>query len=341
MNALMGREPTYLVTGAAGLIGSHLVSRLRANGDSVISVDHIGHFSQDERPEHQNIDFQTTIDRSSLPHQLKDFNKKSTLYPIDGIFHIGACTDTTLMDHDYFRQMNLEYSQMLWEFASHHQIPLIYASSAATYGAGEHGYDDDESHIKSLQPLNPYGQSKQDFDLWVLEQESKGITPSFWSGYKFFNVYGYGERHKKNMASVALHAFDQIKKEGKVKLFKSEREDIPHGEQKRDFIWVHDVTNVLLFAMEQSVSRGIYNLGTGTARTFLDFVRPVFQALGQPEQIEWIDMPDHLKKRYQYFTQANITRLRQAGYSKAFHSIEQGVFSYAKKLKAFYGFSEH
>ena len=209
----------------------------------------------------------------------------------------------------------------------------MYASSAATYGDGSLGYDDDDSLTPKLKPLNPYGESKRLFDLWVLDQERKKSTPPSWSGFKFFNVYGFGERHKEKMASVILHAYDQIQTSGKVKLFKSHRPEIVHGHQKRDFIWVGDVVSVLNYALEKPIPRGIFNLGTGHARTFLDLVRATFKSLGKPENIEFIDTPVELRERYQYYTEAKMDRLRAAGYSKPFTSLEEGVRRYIDDLK--------
>ncbi len=228
--------------------------------------------------------------------------------------------------------MNLEYSKKIWTYATSHKIPLVYASSAATYGDGSLGYDDDETLIPKLTPLNPYGESKKQFDLWVLEEEKKCHTPPAWSGFKFFNVYGFGERHKVDMSSVVLKAFDQIKKTGAVRLFKSYHPEFPDGGQKRDFIFVDDVIDVLHFALQKPIRRGIFNLGGGIARTFLDLVHPVFQELKIPEKIIYIHMPLEIRDRYQYFTEAKMTRLRGAGYTKPFTSLEVGVQKYVKNL---------
>jgi len=313
-----------LVTGAAGFIGARFIEACQKKSYSVISVDEPSYFSS--RTEHKAIQFGEIVDRATL------FEWLSKHRPVlDGIIHLGACTDTTEMDEQYLTRMNLEYSQSLWTYASQNQIPLIYASSAATYGDGTLGYDDSESLIPSLKPLNPYGQSKQLFDLWVLRQE-KEVKPPSWSAFKFFNVYGFGERHKEKMASVVLHAFDQVRKRGEVKLFKSHRSDIAHGYQKRDFIFVEDIIDVLFFALEKPISRGIYNLGTGQARAFLDLVRPVFSTLSKPETIEFMDTPLAIRDRYQYFTQAKMDRLRAQGYIKPFTCLEVGVSTYVEEL---------
>lgn len=289
-------------------------------------MDDEDHFKT--RPEHQGIHFDPIVDRDSLFDWLKENHP-----PLDAIVHLGACTDTTELDEHYLKRMNLEYSKAIWDYAAEKKIPLVYASSAATYGAGECGYDDDETLISKLKPLNPYGASKQLFDLWVLEQERKNRTPPAWSGFKFFNVYGYGERHKGSMASVALHAYDQIQKVGFVKLFKSHRAGIADGHQKRDFICVEDVVRVLHFVLQKPIQRGIFNLGTGQARTFLDFVSAVFRSIGRPEKIQFIDTPEVIRERYQYFTEAKMARLLHAGYTAPFTPVEEGIRIYMERLQ--------
>ena len=315
-----------LVTGAAGFVGARFVESCNQVQIPIISVDHPDYFKS--RFENASLDFGRIIDRETLPDTLKT---KPPL--LSGIIHLGACTDTTELDVAYLTKMNLDYSKSLWIYASQHQIPFFYASSAATYGEGEQGYEDDENKFGLLKPLNPYGESKLQFDIWALEQEKKGIHPPAWSGFKFFNVYGFGERHKGSMASVILHAFDQIQKTGQAKLFRSHRAGISDGEQKRDFVSVADVVEVLHFARTKPLVRGIYNLGTGRARTFLDLVRAVFKSLDLPENIQFIDTPVHLRERYQYFTQAEMGRLRAQGYTKTFASLEDGVRNYVERLK--------
>jgi ADP-L-glycero-D-manno-heptose 6-epimerase len=238
------------------------------------------------------------------------------------------------MNRALLKEANLDYSKALWSYATEHRIPFVYASSAATYGDGAEGYDDNESLIPRLRPLNPYGESKQQFDLWALAEERAGRTPPAWSGFKFFNVYGFGERHKGKMASVVLHAYDQIESKGRVRLFKSHKAGIADGHQKRDFIFVGDVVEVLHFACEKPTRRGIYNLGTGEARTFLDLARAVFHEMGKPEQIDFIDTPVEIRDRYQYFTQARMDRLRSLGYAAPFTALEKGVSLYLKDLSA-------
>jgi ADP-L-glycero-D-manno-heptose 6-epimerase len=316
-----------LVTGAAGFIGARTVEAAQKKGLQVISVDTLAYFK--DRPEHGGLDFGTRVDRDELFRIWDEGN----LGRVDAILHLGAITDTTEMDVELLRKLNIEYSQKLWERATRSKIPMIYASSAATYGEGEKGYQDDESLIPELRPLNPYGESKRLFDLWVLEQEKMGTTPPAWSGFKFFNVYGYGERHKGKMASVVLHSFDKIKKDGTAKLFRSHRAGIADGEQKRDFISVEDVVSVLFFALEKPIRRGIFNLGTGQARSFLDLARATFKSLQLSERVEWVDTPIELRERYQYFTQAEMSRLRKEGFTQSFLTLEEGVARYIKRLQ--------
>lgn len=320
-------QKKLLVTGAAGFIGSRFVASCRQRGLDVISVDAAQHFPA--RLEHSTIDYGEILDRDVLLEKVR----AEMLPPLAGIVHLGACTDTTEMRVDYLTKLNLEYSKALWSYATSHQLKFVYASSAATYGDGAFGYVDDESKISKLQPLNPYGESKQAFDLWALAQERAGVHPPAWSGFKFFNVYGYGERHKGKMSSVVIQAFDQIRTTGKTRLFRSHRAGIADGHQSRDFIYVDDVVKVLHFALEAPLARGIFNLGTGQARTFLDLVRAVFAALGQPEQIEFVDTPEAIRERYQYFTEASMQRLRDAGYRDAFTSLEDGVHAYVAELQ--------
>jgi len=247
--------------------------------------------------------------------------------------HLGACTDTREMDRNYLNRVNLQASQDLWRYCTRTGIPYIYASSAATYGDGALGYDDDEALIPALRPLNPYGQSKQDFDVWALAQEREGHHPPAWAGLKFFNVYGFGERHKGRMASVVLHAFDQVQTRGFVNLFKSHRDGIADGHQARDFVFVGDVVDTIAAMLDRPPSRGIFNLGSGTARTFLDLTRAVFAALDRPADIRFIDTPVDLREQYQYFTEARMTRLRDAGYARHSTDLETGVARYVARLR--------
>jgi ADP-L-glycero-D-manno-heptose 6-epimerase len=312
---------TYFVTGAGGFIGARTVEALRARGANVVSVDFPETFA---RPEHRGVDFGRTLH----PDELVSAIAKNAP---EAVIHLGACTDTMELDEALLARLNDDYTRALWSRCAESKIPLVYASSAATYGAGERGYVDDESKIGQLEPLNPYGWSKQRFDVWALEQERNGHAPPRWSGFKFFNVYGFGERHKKRMASVVLHGFDQIRASGRIKLFKSHREGIADGEQKRDFVYVGDVVDVLLFATKD-ITRGIYNLGTGKARSFADLARATFAAMKREPAIDFIEMPEALRERYQYFTQADVARLRAAGWQRPFTSLEDGVAAYVERL---------
>jgi ADP-L-glycero-D-manno-heptose 6-epimerase len=261
--------------------------------------------------------------------QREDFLKWFDENPgkVEFVIHLGARTDTTEFDQHVFDVLNLGYSKQIWHRCAEYNIPLIYASSAATYGAGEFGYDDNHEIVKILQPLNPYGRSKNDFDKWALNQDSQ---PPFWAGLKFFNVYGPNEYHKSRMASVVFHAFNQIKETGKVRLFRSHKPEFKDGEQLRDFVYVKDVADVILFLMNHKPNSGLYNLGTGKARTFLDLTKATFSALDKKHDIEFIDTPVDIRDKYQYFTEANMNKLRNSGYQKAFTSLESGVADYVR-----------
>ena len=241
------------------------------------------------------------------------------------VFHLGARTDTIGQEPESYKELNLIYSQNLWNVCTESDIPLVYASSAATYGNGENGFSDSHDDLDRLKPLNLYAWSKHDFDVWVLKQRK---TPKFWAGLKFFNVYGPNEYHKGRMASVVLHAFQTIRETGEKKLFRSHREDVPDGEQKRDFIFVDDIAEVMLFFMENQNNPGIYNVGTGKARSYLDLSRAVFESMHLCPEIQFVDTPNDLRSRYQYFTEADIQKLREIGYSKPFTGLEDGVSEY-------------
>jgi ADP-L-glycero-D-manno-heptose 6-epimerase len=316
-----------LVTGAAGFIGARFVESCAARGLDVVSVDRTAHFV--ERPEHAGVAFGRIVDRDALFEWLADDAQR-----LAGIVHLGACTDTTQLDVAYLERVNVDYSKRLWRFACRRALPFVYASSAATYGDGAHGYDDDESRVDALVPLNPYGDSKQRFDRFALAEAERGAAPPVWSGFKFFNVYGFGERHKGRMASVVLHAFDQIRATGRVRLFRSHREGIADGEQKRDFVAVEDVVDALHFALARPLARGLYNLGTGSARTFLDLAHATFAALGRAPAIDFVDTPAELRARYQYFTEARMQKLRAAGWSHPATPLEAGVARSVARLLA-------
>ncbi|MBL7871871.1 MAG: ADP-glyceromanno-heptose 6-epimerase [Cyclobacteriaceae bacterium] len=310
-----------IVTGAAGFIGSYLIQRLNQdNFNAIIAVDKF-----DNEVKNKNLvglKIQEKIDRDHFLTWL-DTNNET----VEFIFHIGARTDTTELDVALLNKLNTQYTKDIWSRCCTYQIPLVFASSAATYGLGENGYDDDESKIALLKPLNPYGQSKQDFDVWALAQKEK---PFFWVGLKFFNVYGPNEHHKDRMASVIWHSYNQITKTGKMKLFKSHNPDYKDGEQMRDFVYVKDVAEVCIYLMHHRKNSGIYNLGSGKARTFVDLAKAVFNSLGKKEEIEFIDTPVDIRDKYQYFTEANMEKLKRIGYPKPFSTLEEGVNDYVK-----------
>ena len=310
-----------IVTGAAGFIGSCLIKRLnQENFNAIIAVDEFNHPEKNKNLRGAVI--QERVDRNEFLNWLDKNNEL-----VEFIFHIGARTDTTEFDTKIFDKLNLNYSKEVWKRCIQYQIPLVYASSAATYGLGELGYDDNEKEIPKLKPLNPYGQSKQDFDVWALQQKEK---PFFWAGLKFFNVYGPNEYHKARMASVIWHAFNQISKTEKMKLFRSHNPEFKDGEQMRDFIYVKDLIEVCVFLMHHRKNSGIYNLGSGKARTFVDLAKAVFKSLNQKEDIQFIDTPADIRDKYQYFTEANMSKLKAIGYVKPFHTLEEGTTDYVK-----------
>ncbi len=312
-----------IVTGAAGFIGSNLAQKLnKENFNDLILVDHFGIPEKDIHLE--GVRYSEKINRDDLFAWLDDHYEH-----VEFIFHIGARTDTAEFNREVLFTLNTEYTKQIWQRCVAYQIPLIYASSAATYGLGEQGYDDDESKIPALQPLNPYGESKQAFDKWALEQDEK---PFFWAGLKFFNVYGPGESHKGRMASVIWHAYHQIKDTHEMKLFRSHREDIADGHQQRDFVFVEDLVDVMYWLMHHRKNSGIYNLGSGQARTFLDLVKGVFAAMKLPENISFIDTPEDIRDKYQYFTEAKMDKLKAIGYPHDFTSLEEGINKYVKAL---------
>jgi ADP-L-glycero-D-manno-heptose 6-epimerase len=310
-----------IITGAAGFIGSCLVSKLNQEGffDIVIVDD----FSDAEKM--KNLDgkrYSQKIHRDDFIRWLKENQRL-----VEFVFHIGARTDTTEMDKAIFDKLNLSYTKELWNICVEYGLPFVYASSAATYGLGELGYEDTETIIPQLKPLNPYGDSKNDFDKWAIQQTRK---PYFWVGLKFFNVYGPNEYHKGRMASVILHAHSQLKEKGIVKLFRSHNPKYKDGEQLRDFVYVKDVVEVCFFLLRHRKNSGIYNLGSGKARTFLDLVENTFQAAGKPLNIDFIDTPIDIRDKYQYYTQAIMEKLKSIGYSKPFQTLEEGVSDYVK-----------
>jgi ADP-L-glycero-D-manno-heptose 6-epimerase len=323
----MDKNSIIIVTGAAGFIGSCMVQTLNDNGyENVIIVDDFG--VEGKRNNWQHKKFINAVERQTLFDWL-EINKPQ----IASFIHLGARTDTTEFNYAIHEELNVEYSKNVWQYCIQNNVPLIYASSAATYGNGEFGYDDNHEIPFKLQPLNPYGVSKNEFDKWALKETTQ---PPFWAGLKFFNVYGPNEYHKARMASVIWHSFNQIKKDGVVKLFKSHRPDFKDGQQLRDFIYVKDLINVILWMMETIDSReatidcGLYNLGTGKARSFEDLVKATFAGLDLKSNIEYIDMPLDIRDKYQYFTEANMKKLQDSGYTNEFYSLENGIDDYVR-----------
>jgi ADP-L-glycero-D-manno-heptose 6-epimerase len=341
-NDLPSAEGNIIVTGAAGFIGSCMVQYLNEQGyEKLILVDDFG--VEGKRRNWEGKKFELIVERYNL------FDWLALHQPvISFVIHLGARTDTTEFDYAIHEELNLEYSKDIWIYCTQKEIPLVYASSAATYGNGEFGYDDDIANIEKLQPLNAYGISKNEFDKWGLKQQ---LHPPFWAGLKFFNVYGPNEYHKGRMASVIFHSFNQIKKDGAVRLFKSHKEGFEDGKQLRDFVYVKDVMKVIGWMIEKNMLRrptemssktisqvsisyhllpGIYNLGTGEARTFEDLVKATFAGLDLPPHIKFIEMPEDIREKYQYFTQAKMQKLRDAGYENDFYSLEEGVDDYVR-----------
>ncbi|MCZ2357321.1 MAG: ADP-glyceromanno-heptose 6-epimerase [Bacteroidia bacterium] len=311
-----------ILTGAAGFIGSCMLAKLNQEGyKDIVLVDDFS--NQVKFPNYKDKSYSQIVPRTELFEWLS-----LQSIPIQVVIHLGARTDTTEKNKAIFDELNLNYSKRLWEYCTEQQIPFVYASSAATYGDGSLGFDDDESRINTLLPLNPYGQSKHDFDCWALSQEQK---PYFWAGLKFFNVYGPNEYHKGRMASVIFHAFKQIQEAGYLKLFRSHHPEYADGAQLRDFIYVKDVTDVILFLINTRYQSGIYNLGAGQAQTFLALGEATFAALGLKTNIRFIDIPLDIRDSYQYFTQANMHRLRSIGYHKPFTTLEAGVQDYVQQ----------
>lgn len=310
-----------IVTGAAGFIGSRLIEKLNNEGyNDIIAVDD---FSRaDKAP---NLDGLTITRRIHRDDFIKWLMENQRL--VQFVFHIGARTDTTEFNKAVFDELNLNYTKAVWKVCAEYGLPLVYASSAATYGNGEFGYNDDEKIIPKLVPLNPYGDSKNDFDKWAIKQEDQ---PYFWAGLKFFNVYGPFEYHKGRMASVIFHAYHQIKNTGKVKLFRSHNPNYPDGGQLRDFIYVKDVVDVCFWLMLHRKNSGIYNLGTGKARTFTDLANATFSALNMEPNLDFVDTPVDIRDKYQYYTQANMDKLRSIGYDKPFTTLEEGVRDYVQ-----------
>jgi len=317
---------SIVVTGAAGFIGSCMVQYLNEQGfTNLILVDDFG--IESKRVNWESKQYEAIVERQSLFEWLE--RNEPT---IDVFIHLGARTDTTEFDYSIHEELNVVYSQNVWNYCTEKNIPLIYASSAATYGSGELGYDDNHEIVEDLKPLNPYGISKNEFDKWALKQTE---TPPFWAGLKFFNIYGPNEYHKGRMASVIWHSFNQIKKDGLVKLFRSHRPDFKDGEQLRDFVYVKDLVKVIYWMMQnQQIPSGLYNLGTGSARSFYDLASSTFRGLDLEPNISFVDMPIDIRDKYQYFTEANMQKLKAAGYTDAFYTLEEGVDDYVRNYLA-------
>jgi len=320
-----------VITGAAGFIGSCLAKKLNDEGyNDLVLVDDFSKKGKENNLTGKKftakVERDVFIEWLSQNHRLVQF-----------VFHIGARTDTTEFDYSIFEKLNVQYSKDVWNTCVEFGLPLVYASSAATYGGGEFGYADAHELAGKLRPLNPYGESKNEFDKWAIEKAAVAggskqdiSAPYFWAGLKFFNVYGPNEYHKGRMASVILHAFNQVSASGKMKLFRSHNPRYKDGEQLRDFVYVKDVVNVCYWLMHHRKDSGIYNLGSGTARTFLDLTRNVFSAMGKKEDIEFIDTPADIRDKYQYFTEAKMEKLRSIGYVQPFYTLEAGVAEYVK-----------
>lgn len=333
----MDSNSAIIVTGAAGFIGSCMVQYLNQNGfTNLILVDDFD--TPAKRSNWESKKYSELIDREELFNWLGQYEGK-----IAAIIHLGARTDTTEFDYSVHQKLNVDYSTDVWNYCTANQVPLIYASSAATYGAGELGYNDNHEVVGELKPLNPYGISKNEFDKWALKQDAQ---PPAWAGLKFFNIYGPNEYHKARMASVIWHSFNQINKDGVVKLFKSHRDDFEDGQQLRDFVYVKDLLKVMHWMMVSMVDgawpakqNGLYNLGTGEARSFYDLVAATFNGLDKETVVEFIDMPIDIRDKYQYFTEANMKKLHAAGYSDKFYTLEEGVDDYVRNYlskQAFY-----
>ena len=321
----MEKNKTILLTGAAGFIGSYLLGFLNKQGyANIIIVDEFD--NEDKWFNFDDKEFIEKVERSVLFDWLKENNPT-----IDFVFHLGARTDTTEFDYSIHEKLNVEYSKNIWNYCTEKSIPLVYASSAATYGSGELGYKDDHAIVEELQPLNPYGISKNEFDKWALKQTKQ---PPSWVGLKFFNVYGPNEYHKGRMASMIFHGYNQIKKTGEVKLFKSHNPEFKDGEQLRDFIYVADIAKVCYWLMQGNVESGLYNLGTGKARSFKDQITAIFNTLNKVPNIRYIDMPEDIRDKYQYFTEADMRKLKDSGYTEPFYSLEEGVADYVKNFLA-------
>ncbi len=311
-----------VITGGAGMIGSMIAWQLNQQGrDDLVIVDRQTHAEQWQNLCHRR--YADYLDKDELLPWLERHGRT-----VGAIVHMGAISTTTERDWNRLLDHNVRYSQTLWQWCAGHEVPLLYASSAATYGDGSNGYSD--AGIAGLRPLNAYGYSKHFFDQWALRQAEAGCAPPRWAGFKFFNVYGPNEYHKERMASVAYHSFNQFRAGGTVRLFRSDRPDVADGMQLRDFVYVKDAAAVLAWFLEGERPSGIYNIGTGEALAFKDLATAVMQSCGAAPHITWIDMPEDLKGKYQYYTQADMGKLRAAGYTRPFRTLEEGVRDYVQ-----------
>ncbi len=312
-----------VITGAAGFIGSCLAGRLnRENFPDLVLVDSFA--GNEKTRNYSGKKYRELVERKDLSRWIDEHHRF-----IQFVFHLGARTDTAEKDPLVFKALNLDYTKMIWEKCVCYGLPLVYASSAATYGTGNQGYSDAHENLQHLRPLNPYGESKHAFDLWALQQPEK---PYFWAGLKFFNVYGPNEYHKDRMASVVFHAFKQSRESGRVKLFRSHHPDYEDGEQMRDFVYVMDVVEVMLHFMRVRKHSAIYNVGTGQAKSFIDLVYAVYRSMQLEPSVEYIDIPADIRDKYQYFTEAGIEKLRKSGFQKSFTNLQEGVRDYVQNF---------
>ena len=320
------KKSIILISGAAGFIPSCLAHRLFKEGHDLVLVDSF-HFPE----KNKNLEGLSSCKRIERDDLFTWIEENEPV--IDFVFHLGARTDTTETKKHIFDKLNVEYSQDIWRYCTLEDIPLIYASSAATYGLGEYGFVDDHEIVNSLKPLNAYGDSKNNFDKWALKEF---MSPPAWYGFKFFNVFGPNEYHKGRMASVVFHFYNQLIKTGEVNLFKSNKNDYKNGEQTRDFIYVDDLINVMLHFHdnEREINNGLYNIGTGSARTYNDLAKAIFKAVGKDPVINYIDTPEDIREKYQYFTEADMTKVKSTGYEKVFMSLEETVAHYVNEYLA-------
>lgn len=311
---------SIVVTGGAGFIGSCIVRALNAEGiEDIIIVDDIA--STEKWMNIRNKRYKEYVHKTCFLERLRIYED------ITVIIHMGAQSSTTEKNFDYLWNNNFEYTKSLWKYCAENQIRFIYASSAATYGDGSQGFDDYDD-IDKLMPLNGYGYSKQAFDIWVKHWADK--YPLQYTGLKFFNVYGPNEYYKDSMASMIFHGFHQIKEMGKIRLFKSYHTEYQDGGQQRDFVYVKDICDIVLWILKNPDVNGVYNVGTGQARSFNDLAVSLFKAMDLTPNIEYIDMPESLKEKYQYYTKAEMKKIQQAGYKRTFYSLEDGVKDYVQ-----------